>query len=323
MPEIPGTDASRLQSFAPEGAVIVGEPTERATRHVAEYEPIAPTQVKGKAEPLSSFLARSIRADSLDREEDDPPPFVGRAHERELLHDLLSRTLDDRTPRLVTIVGEPGIGKTRLAQDLHDHLRSTHDGMAWHRGRCRPFGEGITYAALEELVRSIAGIPPGAAGDEIATRLDDALATLEANEDDRTWLATRMGPLVGLQADDDAPADSDEIFAAWSRFLESAAERTPMTIAVEDLHWADDALLQFLERLMERAAEVPLLLLCTVRPEMFARHPGWASGVAHATTIIPSIAIGSIRTSAGSSRFHSPSPFEARTAWSIRSLVPT
>ena len=141
--------------------MIVGEPTERATRHVIEYEALPATRVKGKAEALHAHVATSVRTDTPEREEDDPPPFVGRIRERELLHDLLGRTIGDRTPRLVTVVGEPGIGKTRLVQDLHEHLRATHDGTSWHRGRCRPYGESITYAALDEVVRSIAGIAPG------------------------------------------------------------------------------------------------------------------------------------------------------------------
>jgi class 3 adenylate cyclase/tetratricopeptide (TPR) repeat protein len=277
--------ASRLQSFAPEGAVIVGEPTERATRHVVEYEAMPPTRVKGKAEPLSSFIAQAIRADTPEREEDDPPPFVGRTRERELLHDLLSRTVDDHTPRLVTIAGEPGIGKTRLVQDLHDHLRSTHGGVAWHRGRCRPFGESITYSALEELVRSLARIPVGASPTETADLLAGELASLEARADDRGWLGSRLRPLVGLPVGDDSPSSIDESFTAWSRYLELAAGRTPLALVVEDLHWADDPLLEFLERLVERAPDVPMFVVCTARPELYARRPSWAAGIPDTTTI--------------------------------------
>ena len=276
--------ASRLQSFAPQGSVIVGEPTERATRHVVGYERLPATRVKGKAEPLTAFVATAVRADTPEREEDDPPPFVGRVRERELLHDLLERTIGDRTPRLVTVVGEPGIGKTRLVLDLSDHLRA-HDGVSWHRGRCRPFGESITYAALDEVVRSIAGIRPNAAGEALKAGLDAELADLDLNAEDRDWLAARLRPLIGLPSEDDTPADVDETFTAWARYLETASERAPLTIVVEDLHWADDVLLEFLERLMERAPDVPLFLVCTARPELFARRPGWAAGVANATTI--------------------------------------
>jgi class 3 adenylate cyclase/tetratricopeptide (TPR) repeat protein len=277
--------ASRLQSFAPEGAVIVGEPTERATRHVIEYEALPATRVKGKAEALHAHVAMNVRTDTPERDEDDPPPFVGRIRERELLHDLLGRTIGDRTPRLVTVVGEPGIGKTRLVQDLHEHLRTTHDGTSWHRGRCRPYGESITYAALDEIVRSIAGIAPGAAATEVRSRLDAHVGALDLSADDRDWMAVRLHPLVGLPADDDAPADGEETFTAWTRFLEASAERSPLTAVIEDLHWADEALLEFLERLMERAPDVPLFLLCTARPELFARRPGWAAAAPHSTTI--------------------------------------
>jgi class 3 adenylate cyclase len=276
--------ASRLQSFAPEGSVIVGEPTERATRHAIDYRPMRATRVKGKADPLAAFVATALRPDTPEREEDDPPAFVGRVRERELLHDLLERTIGDRTPRLVTVVGEPGIGKTRLVLDLQDHLRATHEGVAWHRGRCRPFGESITFAAIDEVVRSIAGIGAGAQADEIRTRLDEHLAGLDLTAEDREWMGSRLRPLLGV-TDDDAPVDVDETFTAWARYFETVVERTPRTIVVEDLHWADDPLLDFLERLMERAPDVPLFLVCTGRPELFARRPGWAAPVANATTI--------------------------------------
>ena len=277
--------ASRLQSFAPEGSVIVGEHTERSTRHVIAYQPVPATKVKGKAEPLTAFVAISIRSDTLDREEDDPPPFVGRLRERELLHDLLGRTVGDRSPRLVTVVGEPGIGKTRLVLDLIEHVRATHEGVSWHRGRCRPFGESITFAAIEEVVRSIAGIAQGADEQGIHAEIHSDLAGLGLGADDRDWLGGRLAALLGLRSNDDAPADSDEMAAAWARYLEAAAERAPLPIVIEDLHWADDALLGFLERLMERAPAVPMFLLCTARPELFARRPDWAAHVVDATTI--------------------------------------
>ena len=277
--------ASRLQGFAPEGSVIVGETTERATRHVIAYRPMPATKVKGKSEPLVASVAVAVRTDSPDREEDDPPPFVGRARERELLHDLQGRTIADRTPRLVTLLGEPGIGKSRLVVDLRDHVRSTHANVAWHRGHCRPYGESIAFAALNEVVRSIAGIAPGDTLGEATTKLDADLAGLHLNAEDRDWLAARLRPLIGSTGDGELPVDSDETFAAWSRYLEASAERAPLTIAVEDLHWADDAMLGFLERLMERAPEVPLFLLCTSRAELHAARPDWAAGVAHATTI--------------------------------------
>lgn len=277
--------ASRLQSFAPEGSVIVGATTERATRGLIAYEPLPATKVKGKAEPLAAFLATGIRADTPEREEDDPPPFVGRADDRSRLRELAARTIADRTPRLVTIVGEPGIGKTRLVLDLLDHLRTAHEGTSRHRGRCRPFGEANTFAALQEVVGSIARIPPGSADGDVRARLHAEVATLDLDPGDRDWLAARLHALVGLPVDDEAPAESDEMFAAWARYLEVAAARVPLALVIEDLHWADDALLDFLEHVMEHAADVPLVLACTARPELFARRPGWAAGVANATTI--------------------------------------
>ena len=274
--------ASRLQSVAPVGDVVAGEATERITAGVVRYEPMGDVTVKGKAEPVSVWIARSMGPSS---EPDDDQPLVGRTRERQLLRELMDRTVTERSVHLVTVVGEPGIGKTRLVNDLIDHVQDRSDA-AWHRGRCLPYGEGITFAALEEIVRAAAGI--GAADDReaAAARLADEVERLEPRAAERDWLVVCLSPLIGLSAPtDDVTIDRQEQFAAWTRFLEAEADPHPLVLIVEDLHWADAALLGFLDHLVDAAQDSPILLLCTARGELFTQHPTWGGGKPNTTTV--------------------------------------
>ncbi|HEY5860798.1 MAG TPA: AAA family ATPase, partial [Actinomycetota bacterium] len=277
--------ASRLQNLAPVGDVVVGETTARATRRVIDYEEMPPVTVKGKSEPLGLWLARSVRPTVPERDEDDPPPFVGRERERQGLRDLLERTIRDRTPHLVTVVGEPGLGKSRLLADLGEHVRAGSVDVAFHRGRCLPYGESITYAALVEIVRALADVAPDANRERAAEALDAYLPTLGTTADEGEWLSTRIHALVGPVAGSDQVVDRAESFAAWTRFLELSAQRTPVVMVVEDLHWAEPAMLEFLDHVVEQAGSEPLLVLCTARPELFTMNPSWGTGIARATTL--------------------------------------
>ncbi len=278
--------ASRIQSVAPIGGVVVGEATQRATRGVVTYESLGDVGLKGKAEPVAIWRADALLPSALDRDEDDPPPFVGRSRERLLLRELLERTERERCPHLVTVVGEPGIGKTRLLADLGEHVRAQEKQTGWFRGRCLPYGESITFASLEEAVRAIVGVAPGDGRDAVSTKLDAAVAAVDARDADREWLRDRLAPLLGLPGEDDAAgAPREELFAAWTRFLEAASNRRPAILVIVDLQWADDAMLEFLDHLVSAAGDVPLFVLVTARPELFTSHPAWGGGKANATTI--------------------------------------
>ncbi len=277
--------ASRLQNLAPVGQVVVGETTARATRRIIDYEELPPANVKGKSAPLGLWLARSVRPTVPERDEDDPPPFVGRERERQGLRDLLARTIRERTPHLVTVVGEPGLGKSRLLTDLGEHVRAGSDEVTFHRGRCLPYGESITYAALVDVVRALLDVAPDETPERAAEALRERLPTLSPSEDERAWLRVQLQTLVGPVSDREAPVDRAESFAAWTRFLELTARVTPSVMVIEDLHWAEPAMLEFLDHLIDQAAEVPLLVLCTARPELLATDPTWGSDMARATTL--------------------------------------
>jgi predicted ATPase len=173
--------------------------------------------------------------------------------------------------QLVLVTGEPGVGKSRLVAELYSVVEAGRELVRWRQGRCLPYGEGVTFWALGEIVKAEAGIlesdPPETAAAKIDAVIPDEAA-------DAPWLRARLRPLAGLAAPE---AGREENFAAWRAFIELLAEDHPTVLVFEDLHWADSALLEFLEQLAGDAEDVPLLLVVTARPELAERAQGWAS----------------------------------------------
>jgi len=276
--------AARLQSAAPAGAVLVDETTMRSTESAITFEPLEPVAAKGKAEPIPVWRATHARSRVGQPEAATDTPFVGREHERTLLLETFLRAERGSSVQLVTVVGEPGIGKSRLVTELRTALDERSDLITWRHGRCLPYGEGITFWALGEIVKAEAGILDSDDQHAAASKLDDIVASLFADESERAWFVSRLAPLAGTGGDG-AAVGREEAFAAWRRFLEAMAARRPCVFVVEDLHWADGALLEFLEHLLDWSPPVPLLLLCTARPELFERSASWGGGKRNATTI--------------------------------------
>jgi class 3 adenylate cyclase/tetratricopeptide (TPR) repeat protein len=276
--------AARLQSAAPVGSVIVDDATMHATEDAIVYESHENVEAKGKSEPIAAWRASEARSRVGQPEAATQTPFVGREGERTLLLETFLRAERESSVQLVTVVGEPGIGKSRLTTELRSLLDDRPDFVTWRHGRCLPYGEGITFWALGEIVKAEAGMLES---DDPATgraKLAEAVARSFPDADEATWVEARLGPLVGVETDG-ATASRDESFTAWRRFLEELAARRPAVLVVEDLHWADDALLEFLEHLLDWTAAVPLVVLCTARPELFERRPAWGGGKRNATTI--------------------------------------
>ncbi len=272
--------ASRIQSAAPVDGVAVSEPTYRATERVFEYEELEPVVVKGKTEPVALYRPLQPRAQfGRDVTRSHAAPLVGRELERPLLIGTFERAAQQASCQLVTIVGEPGVGKSRLCAELFGYLEERPGLVRWRQGRCLPYGDGISFWALGEIVKAECGILESDTPAQAATKLERAIAE---GDPERTWLLARLAPLVGAPAE---PAAQEESFAAWRRFSESlAAERTTVLV-FEDLHWADPALLAFLEHLADWAEGVPLLLLCTARPELYERHPTFGANARNAQRI--------------------------------------
>jgi class 3 adenylate cyclase len=277
--------AARLQQSAPVGAVVIGESTFRATRDVILYEALEPVTVKGKSDPLAIWRATRPRGRfGVDVERRADVPFVGRQHELTLLTNAYVRALDESSLQLVTMTGEPGVGKTRLIAEFQRFVDERPEIVWWRQGRCLPYGEGITFWALGEFVKAHAGILESDGPQDVEVKLAAAVETLVEDESDRDWYRTRLAPLIGAQASESAFA-REELFSAWQRFLELIAAERPLVLVIEDLHWADAALVEFLEHLVDWASGVPLVLLIAARPELYERHAGWGGGKRNSVTI--------------------------------------
>jgi class 3 adenylate cyclase/tetratricopeptide (TPR) repeat protein len=272
--------ASRLQGAAPVNGVAVSEQTYRATERVFDYEQLEPVQVKGKAEPLVLFHPLAARARfGSDLTRTHATPLVGRDLEKPLLIGTFERSAQQRSCQLVTIVGEPGVGKSRLCAELFSYIEDRPGIVRWRQGRCLPYGEGIAFWALGEIVKAECGILESDSHEGAKRKLEQ---TLPRGDPDLAWLGARLAPLVGLPSE---PTSQEESFAAWRRVLENWAEGRETVLVFEDLHWADEALLAFLEHLAEWAEGVPLLLLCTARPELYEQHPGFGTHARNAQRI--------------------------------------
>ena len=279
--------AARLQTAAPVDGILVGETTYRATERAIEYRGAEAIEAKGKSEPVTAWEvleARSSYGVDITRRVDTS--LVGRERELAMLRDALDRARHQDEPQLVTLVGEPGIGKSRLVHELSVHIEEMPDLIAWRQGRCLPYGDGVSYWALGEMVKAEAGILETDPDGEASDKLDRTVTELLPDADERGWVSRHLRPLVGLaQERGSGDEGSNEGPAAWRRFLEALAERRPTVLIFEDLHWADDGLLDFLDYLIDWTRDVPLLVLCTARPELVTRRPDWGGGKLNAATI--------------------------------------
>jgi class 3 adenylate cyclase/tetratricopeptide (TPR) repeat protein len=273
--------ASRLQSVAPVDGIVVGASAYQATKDAFEYEDLEAVELKGKAEAVPIWRARSARARfGSDLTRRHTIPLVGREVERGILQGLFERAVRGSSVQLATIVGEPGVGKSRMVFEIETYIDERPELVVWRQGRCLSYGEGITFWALGEIVKHEAGILESDTPEQAAAKLDRAM---RVPEPEREWFRARLAPLVG--AEGGAAADREESFTAWRRFLESLVAGGPGVFVFEDLHWADPAMLEFLEHVADWTEGVPMLILCTARPEIYEKHPGWGGGKRNATTI--------------------------------------
>lgn len=274
--------AARIQAAAPVDGVLVGETTYRATRDAISYREHTSVEAKGKTEPVLVWEA----VDAVARVGVDlasvKTPLVGRGRELELLRSLLGRLLEERTAQLVTIVGVPGIGKSRLVRELSDLVVAGSDLIRWRQGRCLPYGDAVTYWALGEIVKAEAGILESEEPAVAEEKLTVAVSRVVGDPGEARWITGELRALVGLAG---AGLGGSTAQSAWRRFLEALAEQGPTVLFLEDLHWADDGLLDFVDDLVEWLRDVPLLVVGTARPELLERRPAWGGGKPNATTI--------------------------------------
>jgi class 3 adenylate cyclase/tetratricopeptide (TPR) repeat protein len=266
--------AARIQSVAPVMGVAVGKPTFEATRELFDYVALQAATLKGKSERVEVWQAVAPLARlgaHLTRRHESP--LVGREHDLALLEGLFDKTRADSSPHLVTVTGEPGLGKSRLVAELIDAVSERHADVTWRRGHCLPYGENITFWALGEIVKTHARIYDTDPTDIALAKLDSILPQIA----DRDWLRERLLPLLGM--DSFSRAEQSELFAAWRRFIESIAESGPTILVFEDLHWAEPALLTFIERLASTPYDLPLMLVTTARPEFLEHRSTFGQGL--------------------------------------------
>jgi class 3 adenylate cyclase/tetratricopeptide (TPR) repeat protein len=278
--------AARLQSAAPVDGILVGEQTYRATERAIEYRSSEPVRAKGKSEPVPAWEAVQARS-RLGVDVAQPPaaPLIGREREVDLLVDALERACEERAPQLLTIVGVPGIGKSRLLTELVRAIEQGDRLITWRQGRSLPYGEGVSFWAVGEMVKAQAGILDTDQPADAARKLGEAVERLLADRAEARWVEGHLRPLAGLGSAEAAADRRGEAFAAWRRFFEALADLRPLVLVFEDLHWADDGLLDFVDELAERLTDAPVLVVASARPELLARRPAWGGGKANATTL--------------------------------------
>ncbi len=269
--------ASRLQSAAEPGTVLVGEATHQTAARAIAFEEVGALSLKGKDEPVPAWRAVRVLAQvgGAGRSDVLEPPFVGRSEELRLIKELLHATERERKARLASVTGIGGIGKSRLSWEFLKYIDGlTHD-VFWHHGRCPAYGDGITFWALGEMVRMRAGIAESDDRAESRTKLSATVADFIPDDDERRWIEPRLAHLLGLE--DASAGERDELFAVWRTFFERIADRGPTVMVFEDLQWADPGLLDFIESMLEWSKDLPIFIVTLARPELADRRPNWGA----------------------------------------------
>ena len=273
--------AARVQAAAAPGEVWVDEETKSLTVASVAYAAAGTHELKGKVEPLALFVARQIvavvggsrRVDGLEA------AFVGRDRDLRMVKELFHATLEERRPRLVSVVGAAGIGKSRVGWEFDKYSDGITNLVAWHRGRCLAYGEGVAFWALAEMLRMRIGSVEGEPPEALLERLRTGLPIYVTDAEERDWLLPRLATLLGVGglAAPGATFARDDLFAAWRVFFERLAEASEgCVLVVEDLQWADDGLLDFFEHVVD-TAQAPIFILTFARPDLAERRPRWGS----------------------------------------------
>ena len=270
--------ASRLQSAAQPGTVLVGESTMRAASEAIAFEPAGEQTLKGKATPVTAFRALRVVAKrgGVGRAEQLEPPFVGRDAELRLIKDFFHATAREHGVRLVSVMGQAGIGKSRLAWEFHKYLDGLTETVYWHQGRSPSYGDGVSFWALGEMVRMRAGIGEGDDEETTRTRLGETLNQFVPDADERRRLEGPLLQLLGIGAA--GGRERSELFSAWRTFFERLADANTVVMVFEDLQWADDGLLDFIEEMLAWSRGRPIYLMTLARAELLDRRPTWGAG---------------------------------------------
>ena len=255
--------AQRLETSAQPGHVLIGEETARLVGAAAQLDRLDPLMLKGKARPVSAWRLVSIASEASATGDRAITPFVGRKAELRFLRNAFDEVVTSREPRLVTVLGPAGIGKSRLVGTLRLDLRDEATTVV---GRCLPYGDGVAYWPVAEIARQLAGAPTETA---LASISGDA-----ARGEDPGLVAARVARAAGFVP---GGVTVDETRWAVRKLLEAVARRRPLVVVIEDIHWAEPTLLDLLEHVATLAAKVPLLVVCLARPELLEERSSWTT----------------------------------------------
>ncbi|HEY5265868.1 MAG TPA: adenylate/guanylate cyclase domain-containing protein [Acidimicrobiales bacterium] len=277
--------ASRVQSVAEPGTVLVDESTWRAASGAIAFEEVGTLDLKGKSMSIKAWRALRVVAQrkGLGRSERLEPPFVGREEEIRLIKDVLHATAREQRARLVSVTGVPGIGKSRLSWEFLKYVDGLADVVYWHQGRSRAYGEGVTFGALGEMVRMRAGILDAEDATTALEKLHASVTTFVPDEDECQWIESRLAHLLGLS--EALMSDREELFSAWRKYFERIAAVGVTVLVFEDLQWADAGLIDFIESILEWSKNFPLLIVTLSRPELMERRPSWGAGLRNFTSL--------------------------------------
>jgi class 3 adenylate cyclase len=265
--------AARLQQTASVGTIVVGEETYRSTNGSIRYVEVSPVIAKGKAAPIAAWQAVAAESPSGERLL-SRVPLVGRRRELGLLHDLWERSTRDRRPHLVTVIGPPGVGKTRLAFEFIRDVED--DGGAAVRGRSLPYREHSAYGAFAAQVKTLAGVYDSDDMEVASAKLRETVSSL-LGEAEAAQVVDHLAILIGFDHGAGAP-DRESLFFSARCFIEAVARERPTLLVFEDIHWADPSLLDLIEQLAARLQDLPVLLLSLARPELLDSRP-WGGGL--------------------------------------------
>ncbi len=267
--------ASRLQSIAAPGTVLVDDVTRRASEAAIAYEDAGHHEVKGREQPVHAWSALRVVAGvgGTRRSAGLEAPFIGRDSELQRVIAASEEVASTGRARLIAVVGEPGSGKSRLLWEYYKYVDGVQKVVRWHQGRCLSYGEGVGYWALAEMVRARAGILEEEDPASARAKLKQAVEEFVTDERERRLVEPRLAHLLGLEQR--AAADRADLFSGWRLFFERVSDDAPVVLAFEDLQWADSGLLEFIDYLLEWSADRPLLVLALGRSELLARRPAW------------------------------------------------
>jgi class 3 adenylate cyclase/predicted ATPase len=274
--------AARVQSVAEPGQVLVDAATQRLAGGGVGFAAAGERQLKGKAEPQRLWRVTRVLSGvgGLKRLDGLEAPLIGRDAELRTIKELFHAAAERRTPRMVLVSGPAGVGKSRLGWEFDKYADGLADIVWWHRGRCLPYGEGVAFWALAEIVRQRLGIAEEDPADIAADKLRDGLDRYVPDAAERPYIGPRLGRLLGVASPGDSgrPLAREELFAGWRLFFERLAAQHPVVLLVEDAQYADAGLLDFLDHLIDWARDLPIFVLVFARPELSQARPGFGAG---------------------------------------------